>query len=102
MAILSVALWCAPYSTKQTSVMNLGHVVLCVQVLMKDVMTPAPPEEVRAIIKKCLENAALVNYTRISEQARLQGLLAHSLSRLLSVFSLSLCFVLCGPSMSCK
>ncbi|EEC12863.1 Ca2+-dependent activator protein for secretion 2 isoform A, putative [Ixodes scapularis] len=43
------------------------------RVLMKDVMTPAPPEEVRAIIKKCLENAALVNYTRISEQARLQG-----------------------------
>uniref|UniRef100_A0A6B0VIB6 Putative ca2+-dependent activator protein n=1 Tax=Ixodes ricinus TaxID=34613 RepID=A0A6B0VIB6_IXORI len=42
------------------------------RVLMKDVMTPAPPEEVRAIIKKCLENAALVNYTRISEQARLQ------------------------------
>uniref|UniRef100_A0A131YM11 Ca2+ dependent activator protein for secretion 2 isoform A n=1 Tax=Rhipicephalus appendiculatus TaxID=34631 RepID=A0A131YM11_RHIAP len=43
------------------------------RVLMKDVMTPAPPEEVRAIIKKCLENAALVNYTRISEQAKLQG-----------------------------
>ncbi|KAK8776634.1 hypothetical protein V5799_030020 [Amblyomma americanum] len=39
---------------------------------MKDVMTPAPPEEVRAIIKKCLENAALVNYTRISEQAKPQ------------------------------
>ncbi|XP_077497156.1 calcium-dependent secretion activator 1 isoform X9 [Amblyomma americanum] len=42
------------------------------RVLMKDVMTPAPPEEVRAIIKKCLENAALVNYTRISEQAKPQ------------------------------
>ncbi|XP_049275534.1 calcium-dependent secretion activator isoform X3 [Rhipicephalus sanguineus] len=42
------------------------------RVLMKDVMTPAPPEEVRAIIKKCLENAALVNYTRISEQAKLK------------------------------
>lgn len=40
---------------------------------MKDVMTPAPPEEVRAVIKKCLENAALVNYTRISEQARIEG-----------------------------
>ncbi|OQR76877.1 Ca2+-dependent activator protein for secretion 2 isoform A-like, partial [Tropilaelaps mercedesae] len=40
------------------------------RVLMRDVMTPAPPEEVRGIIKKCLENAALVNYTKISEQAR--------------------------------
>ncbi|XP_064486582.1 calcium-dependent secretion activator 1-like isoform X3 [Ornithodoros turicata] len=43
------------------------------RVLMKDVMTPALPEEVRGIIKKCLENAALVNYTRISEQAKLEG-----------------------------
>ncbi|XP_055953503.1 calcium-dependent secretion activator 1-like isoform X7 [Argiope bruennichi] len=43
------------------------------RVLMKDVMTPAPPEEVRAVIKKCLENAALVNYTRISEQAKIEG-----------------------------
>ncbi|CAL1285275.1 unnamed protein product [Larinioides sclopetarius] len=43
------------------------------RVLMKDVMTPAPPEEVRGVIKKCLENAALVNYTRISEQAKIEG-----------------------------
>nr|XP_042901982.1 calcium-dependent secretion activator isoform X6 [Parasteatoda tepidariorum] len=43
------------------------------RVLMKDVMTPAPPEEVRSVIKKCLENAALVNYTRISEQAKIEG-----------------------------
>nr|XP_042901988.1 calcium-dependent secretion activator isoform X12 [Parasteatoda tepidariorum] len=42
------------------------------RVLMKDVMTPAPPEEVRSVIKKCLENAALVNYTRISEQAKIE------------------------------
>lgn len=39
---------------------------------MKDVMTPAAPEEVRAVIKKCLENAALVNYQRISEQAKIE------------------------------
>ncbi|XP_054720268.1 calcium-dependent secretion activator 1-like [Uloborus diversus] len=43
------------------------------RVLMKDVMTPAPADEVRAVIKKCLENAALVNYTRISEQAKIEG-----------------------------
>ncbi|CAG2163259.1 unnamed protein product [Oppiella nova] len=43
------------------------------RVLMKDILTPAPPEEVRGVIKKCLENAALVNYTRISEVARIEG-----------------------------
>jgi len=40
---------------------------------MKDVLTPAPPEEVRAVIKKCLENAALVNYTKVSENVRIEG-----------------------------
>ena len=43
------------------------------QVLMKDVATPVPPAEVRGVIKKCLENAALVNYERLSEQARLEA-----------------------------
>lgn len=40
---------------------------------MKDIVTPVPPEEVRAVIKKCLENAALVNYTRVSEYAKIEG-----------------------------
>ena len=40
---------------------------------MKDIVTPVPPEEVRYVIKKCLENAALVNYTRISEFAKIEG-----------------------------
>jgi len=44
------------------------------QVLMKDIVTPVPPEEVRSVIKKCLENAALVNYTRISEYAKIEGM----------------------------
>ncbi|XP_064633820.1 calcium-dependent secretion activator 1-like isoform X2 [Lineus longissimus] len=43
------------------------------KVLMKDIVTPVPPEEVRHVIKKCLENAALVNYTRISEYAKIEG-----------------------------
>uniref|UniRef100_A0A2C9K1Q0 PH domain-containing protein n=1 Tax=Biomphalaria glabrata TaxID=6526 RepID=A0A2C9K1Q0_BIOGL len=43
------------------------------RVLMKDIVTPVPPEEVRQVIKKCLENAALVNYTRISEYAKIEG-----------------------------
>ena len=37
---------------------------------MKDVATPVPQNEVRAVIKKFLENAALVNYERLSEEAR--------------------------------
>ena len=40
---------------------------------MKDVASPVPPDEVRGVIKKCLENAALVNYERLSEEARIEG-----------------------------
>lgn len=40
---------------------------------MKDIVTPVPPEEVRTMIKKCLETAALVNYTRLSAEARIEG-----------------------------
>ncbi|XP_013399919.1 calcium-dependent secretion activator 1 [Lingula anatina] len=43
------------------------------RVLMKDIVTPVPTEEVRYVIKKCLEKAALVNYTRISEYARIEA-----------------------------
>uniref|UniRef100_T1JIF6 MUN domain-containing protein n=1 Tax=Strigamia maritima TaxID=126957 RepID=T1JIF6_STRMM len=39
---------------------------------MKDIVTPVPPEEVRNMIKKCLENAALVNYTRLSAEAKVE------------------------------
>ncbi len=49
------------------------HSVGVLQVLMKDIVTPVPPEEVRSVIKKCLENAALVNYTRVSEYAKIEG-----------------------------
>lgn len=40
---------------------------------MKDIVTPVPPEEVRLMIKKCLETAALVNYTRLSSEAKIEG-----------------------------
>ncbi|XP_015202646.1 calcium-dependent secretion activator 1 isoform X14 [Lepisosteus oculatus] len=42
------------------------------RVLMKDIVTPVPPEEVKAVIRKCLEQAALVNYTRLSEYAKVE------------------------------
>lgn len=44
------------------------------RVLMKDIVTPVPPEEVRSMIKKSLETAALVNYTRLSSEAKIEGL----------------------------
>lgn len=53
---------------------------------MKDVMTPAAPEEVRAVIKKCLENAALVNYQRISEQAKIEGIFSFDSITVLKLF----------------
>lgn len=40
---------------------------------MKDIVTPVPPEEVRVMIKKSLETAALVNYTRLSGEAKIEG-----------------------------
>ena len=48
-------------------------IIVFLQVLMKDVATPVPQNEVRAVIKKSLENAALVNYERLSEEARIEG-----------------------------
>ncbi|XP_077181139.1 calcium-dependent secretion activator 1 isoform X11 [Paroedura picta] len=43
------------------------------RVLMKDIVTPVPQEEVKAVIRKCLEQAALINYTRLSEYAKIEG-----------------------------
>nr|XP_034962658.1 calcium-dependent secretion activator 1 isoform X13 [Zootoca vivipara] len=43
------------------------------RVLMKDIVTPVPQEEVKTVIRKCLEQAALTNYTRLSEYAKIEG-----------------------------
>ena len=40
---------------------------------MKERSTQHSVDEVRTVIKKCLEEAALVNYTRISEFAKIEG-----------------------------
>ena len=45
------------------------------RVLMKDVVTPVATDEVKAILRKCLEEAALINYTRISEEAGIEMIL---------------------------
>ncbi|KAM5148945.1 calcium-dependent secretion activator 1 isoform 6-T6 [Mantella aurantiaca] len=42
------------------------------RVLMKDIVTPVPQDDVKNVIRKCLEQAALVNYTRLSEYAKIE------------------------------
>ncbi|XP_030632175.1 calcium-dependent secretion activator 1 isoform X4 [Chanos chanos] len=43
------------------------------RVLMKDIVTPVPQEEVKTVIRKCLEQAAQINYQRITDYAKLEG-----------------------------
>lgn len=40
---------------------------------MKDIATPIPAEEVKKVVRKCLEKAALINYTRLTEYAKIEG-----------------------------
>ncbi|XP_066519986.1 calcium-dependent secretion activator 1 isoform X5 [Hoplias malabaricus] len=42
------------------------------RVLMKDIVTPVPQEEVKGVIRKCLEQAAQINYQRITDYARVE------------------------------
>ena len=60
---------------------------------MKDIVTPVPQEEVRHVIKKCLENAALVNYTKVSEMSKIEGNIQTNTCRLqFSAASLNITF----------
>ncbi|ESN91524.1 hypothetical protein HELRODRAFT_70306 [Helobdella robusta] len=43
------------------------------RVLMKDIVTPVPAEEIHMFLKKCLEKAALINYTKVAEQSKVEG-----------------------------
>uniref|UniRef100_A0A8C4R6J6 Ca2+-dependent activator protein for secretion b n=1 Tax=Eptatretus burgeri TaxID=7764 RepID=A0A8C4R6J6_EPTBU len=43
------------------------------RVLMKDIVTPVAAEEVKAVVRKCLEKAALINYMRLSEYAKIEA-----------------------------
>nr|XP_029524335.1 calcium-dependent secretion activator 2-like [Oncorhynchus nerka] len=44
------------------------------RVLMKDITTPVPPDEMRKVVQKCLEKAALVNYSRLTKHAQIEGM----------------------------
>ncbi|XP_040199666.1 calcium-dependent secretion activator 2 isoform X15 [Rana temporaria] len=43
------------------------------RVLMKDIATPIPAEEVKKVIRRCLEKAALINYTRLTDYAKIEA-----------------------------
>ncbi|XP_056429768.1 calcium-dependent secretion activator 2 isoform X6 [Hyla sarda] len=42
------------------------------RVLMKDIATPIPAEDVKKVVRRCLEKAALINYTRLTEYAKIE------------------------------
>nr|CAB3227414.1 calcium-dependent secretion activator 1-like [Phallusia mammillata] len=63
--------YCFPFGRPQGALK--ATLSLLERVMMKDIVTPVPAEDVRAIIKKCLEEAALVNYTRVSEYAKVEA-----------------------------
>ncbi|XP_041110783.1 calcium-dependent secretion activator 2-like isoform X5 [Polyodon spathula] len=42
------------------------------RVLMKDISTPVPPDDMKKVIRKCLERAALINYSRLTEYAKIE------------------------------
>ena len=40
---------------------------------MKDISTPVPSDEFQAEMRKCLKQAALVNYTKVSSFVKIEG-----------------------------
>ncbi|XP_077938092.1 calcium-dependent secretion activator 2 [Gasterosteus aculeatus] len=43
------------------------------RVLMKDITTPVPPEEIKNLVRRCLENAAQINYSQLIEYAQVKA-----------------------------
>lgn len=81
--------YCFPFGRPEGSLKST--LSLLERVLMKDIVTPVPPEEVRLMIKKSLETAALVNYTRLSSEAKIEGKNLHCQS---GVFIYQMTFVI--------
>ncbi|XP_047452349.1 calcium-dependent secretion activator 2 isoform X1 [Mugil cephalus] len=42
------------------------------RVLMKDITTPVPPEDMKKLVQKCLEKAAKINYSQLMEYAQIK------------------------------
>ncbi|XP_069979070.1 calcium-dependent secretion activator isoform X11 [Penaeus vannamei] len=64
-------MYCFPFGRPEGALK--ATLSLLERVMMKDIATPVPPDEVRGMIKKCLENAALLNYTRLSAETKIEG-----------------------------
>ncbi|KAL5281916.1 CADPS2 family protein [Megaselia abdita] len=62
--------YCFPFGRPEGSLK--ATISLLERVLMKDIVTPVQPEETRQMIKKCLENAALINYNKLSKEAKIE------------------------------
>ncbi|TRY55440.1 hypothetical protein DNTS_003810, partial [Danionella cerebrum] len=43
------------------------------RVLMKDISTAVPAEEMRTIVQKCLQKAALINYSQLTDYAQIEA-----------------------------
>ncbi|KAK3558408.1 hypothetical protein QTP86_018014 [Hemibagrus guttatus] len=43
------------------------------RILMKDITTPVPAEEMKKVVQKCLEKAALINYTQLTDYAQFEA-----------------------------
>ncbi|XP_063053069.1 calcium-dependent secretion activator 2 isoform X2 [Engraulis encrasicolus] len=43
------------------------------RVLMKDINTPFPPDDMRKLVQKCLEKAALINYSQLTDYAQIEA-----------------------------
>uniref|UniRef100_A0A3B4FMP6 Calcium dependent secretion activator 2 n=1 Tax=Pundamilia nyererei TaxID=303518 RepID=A0A3B4FMP6_9CICH len=47
------------------------------RVLMKDITTPVPPEDMKKLVQRCLEQAAQINYSQLIEYAKIKGEMEH-------------------------
>ncbi|CAM9439022.1 unnamed protein product [Lampetra planeri] len=62
--------YCFPFGRPEGALK--ATISLLERVLMKDMATTVPPAEMEAALRSCLENAAFVNYTRLSEYAQIE------------------------------
>ncbi|XP_069485198.1 calcium-dependent secretion activator 2 isoform X4 [Ambystoma mexicanum] len=62
--------YCFPFGRPEGSLK--ATLSLLERVLMKDIATPVLEEDVKKVVGKCLEKAAFINYTRLTEYAKIE------------------------------
>uniref|UniRef100_A0A7N8XVI7 Calcium dependent secretion activator 2 n=1 Tax=Mastacembelus armatus TaxID=205130 RepID=A0A7N8XVI7_9TELE len=58
------------------------------RVLMKDITTPVPPDDMKKLVRRCLEKAARINYSQLIEYSQIKGEFAAPEKRLEDVMRL--------------